>query len=270
MSDYIKGKSYYAPDGREVEYVCEASGGYMVSYIVEAEDEEPYFSEPHFERRLFSKPPQERVSQAILELEQKQREKFAELTELETSIRKAKKEYEDLIKKLSTRVPALRRIEDFIDNKITHFIVKKYSGLELVDINYLKCSEDRYSKDLKLISLFGKSDGNLLWGVNQYRDGSGLNTTIYPFCSLEEAMAEGAKMMEEKFTEWAKEKKGLRVEGLMTEYKNMKLEAPEELFVAAKQYLVDKAQEAVIKAEKELEEKRLLLKKYDRPNFAHA
>ena len=42
--------------------------------------------------------------------------------------------------------------------------------------------------DLKLISLFGKSNGDLGFRINQYRDGSGYYRTITPFATYQEAL----------------------------------------------------------------------------------
>jgi len=46
----------------------------------------------------------------------------------------------------------------------------------------------RREKDMKLLSLFGSSGGDLTWQINRYRDGSGGWTEMTPCLSYEEAI----------------------------------------------------------------------------------
>lgn len=49
--------------------------------------------------------------------------------------------------------------------------------------------ENLHFDSLRLASVFGCSDGSLVYRINQYRDGSGSNTEIHPFHNLPDAMA---------------------------------------------------------------------------------
>lgn len=52
----------------------------------------------------------------------------------------------------------------------------------------------------KLLSLFGRSDGDLEWRLNQYSDGSGCGSTVYPCTSYDQAL----DIVREWFAEKAK------------------------------------------------------------------
>lgn len=78
----------------------------------------------------------------------------------------------------------------FLSGNITHIVTyNRWGGPEIVN-----CKEpgwlnfhDKYDSGLKLLTLFGRDDGTLQWKINQYSDGSGGYTEIFPFNSYESA-----------------------------------------------------------------------------------
>ena len=74
----------------------------------------------------------------------------------------------------------------FLNGEITHLVIDqyKYSIETLVDA---VSPNDRYDDDIKLITLFGRSKGELEFRINDYSDGSGGNKTILPCGSFQEA-----------------------------------------------------------------------------------
>lgn len=95
----------------------------------------------------------------------------------------------------------LQRLHAFMAGEITHIFIDSYSP-EIVTWD----SDTPYQTDswgarlriegLKLISLFGSSDGRLDYKISQYRDGSGSNTRIVPCRSYEEALAEAQSVID--------------------------------------------------------------------------
>jgi hypothetical protein len=85
---------------------------------------------------------------------------------------------------------ALNRIEDFIDKKITHLAVFGYGAPKVATFDEAMRDFEygRFSNDIKLLCLFGKSNGDLEWRVNQYYDGSGSWKEVIPCQSEAEAL----------------------------------------------------------------------------------
>jgi hypothetical protein len=89
-------------------------------------------------------------------------------------------------------VEALKGIDDYIQGKITHFIVTPPHQPYDISIKPFseameEVSNHRYNKSLKLLTLFGDTKGQLGWKINAYSDGSGSWTNVVPCRSLEEA-----------------------------------------------------------------------------------
>lgn len=151
--------------------------------------------------------------------------KESELIKLESRYEKERKEWDCKINhlskekrlvydSLSARVKWLRNIakeprsEEFkkVINQIADFLsdsekwvfVKSYSEWFLEKYNEDGCNKimERYESDyhskrfdsMRLLSLFGKSDGNLLFKVNDYSDGSGSDKDVMFFKSKEEGL----------------------------------------------------------------------------------
>ncbi len=83
---------------------------------------------------------------------------------------------------------------NFLSGSYQWIVINDYSlkpPIPFADV--LEKLESDYSRvrydGLKLLTLFGKSDGNLEFRINHYSDGSGSNTRIFPFLSHEDAIA---------------------------------------------------------------------------------
>lgn len=59
--------------------------------------------------------------------------------------------------------------------------------LKTKDEALIDANGQRYEKELKLVTLFGDTKGNLEFRINQYMDGSGSYCECYPCLSREEA-----------------------------------------------------------------------------------
>lgn len=87
----------------------------------------------------------------------------------------------------------LQYLLDFIDGKITHYVFIRWGGIEIVEY---KNTGSEYSRDMRLLSLFGDAKGNIAWRLNQYSDGSGGNTEVIPCLSYEMALSEAQKVID--------------------------------------------------------------------------
>lgn len=95
---------------------------------------------------------------------------------------------------LTTAMDAFDRMVDLLTGKYRWMLsVSYYPRLEELDEKTL--IDRGYHGDvqgLRLVSLFGKSDGDLTWGINRYSDGSGSWETVDFFETKEEALREAA------------------------------------------------------------------------------
>jgi len=95
------------------------------------------------------------------------------------------------------KVEALDTLYKFLNDEITH-VVKTGWDYAILPFKPLLAGDHNYREDLRLISLFGSSEGNLDWRLNYYRDGSGTYEAIVPCTSLEEANEVLIKTIQEK------------------------------------------------------------------------
>jgi len=94
-------------------------------------------------------------------------------------------------KKKYAQYKALQRLDDFIDGKITHYAIipdYRYQKAHIMAFSDAKDSDETRYNRTRLLCLFGKSDGNLAWGLNHYTDWSGGSQNVIPCTSYEQAL----------------------------------------------------------------------------------
>ena len=90
-------------------------------------------------------------------------------------------------------VEALERLSDFVQGRITHYAFPNYHPeiREVIDSKNFQQDHSLRGTEieaLKLITLFGKTDGDLEFRINRWSDGSGMDTQMIPCRSREEAL----------------------------------------------------------------------------------
>ncbi len=210
---YKPGRTYYMRDGSMVEYLGQMSDKrHVACQLVEIETYDGRETVPGgivFASELFAKPPVEHRSQEVAALEAKVSELEKRKSALYANCLSAEQEIRVRLDKLK-RYAGLELLEDLIDGKITHFVVcESEYGIDLKiktaaeTIEKGGSSDDGWDKSLRLVTLFGKSNGDLQWKVNRYYDGSGSHKTIWPCRSEDEAQKTIAaiyqKMVDENF-----------------------------------------------------------------------
>ncbi len=190
-------KNAYLLNGQQVQIHEKTTKGFLVSKIYECENREPVFdNRVIFVEKVFENAPTEKLDERIknlnteidkLDEEKKQLEANKKL--FETQFKAAEEDVKKQMAKIK-QYQALKRIENFIEGKITHYVVATKWKLDLLSFEDTKAKEDwNYRQPgFKLLTLFGKTGGDLEWGLNEYKDGSGCNYTIIPCCSYEEAV----------------------------------------------------------------------------------
>lgn len=206
------GRTYYTRSGRMVEYLATSTDGHHV--VVELHEVDTYdgpstaWGKTVFETELYESPPRALYDKAIEEAEKKIRELEERRASIQTDILKQASEAQKRLDKLKT-YRGLELVEDFIDGKITHVVIDSYGddiykAVPLVQLEEAAESRYRKSEGIKLISLYGKANGDLQWMVNTYRDGSGNWANITPCLSESSAIEKRKEMLGEFLAgQWA-------------------------------------------------------------------
>lgn len=200
----------YTAQGQRCQILSELpSGKFLVAGAVGNNDydDECYFDldHPRVVDRVFDTAPVEiydkRVASLLDELGKLEERRNALRTEISTSER----QHKDRIQKLAKFQP-LQRIEDFLDGKITHYVISEgyhrdedgHYQLKISTPQQEKSGDECHSRELKLLTLYGKSDRSVEWKLNYYSDGSGSSSHFcWPCTSIEEAKALAARLFEE-------------------------------------------------------------------------
>lgn len=108
------------------------------------------------------------------------------------------KEKLSFLKKLEPNLTERQLITliNFISGDIKYVVKEGYYDVEILEYDSIITTKE-YGRfeSLKLVSVFGESNGNLHYQVNRWSDGSGHWDTIYPCKTMEEAL----NLLKEKF-----------------------------------------------------------------------
>lgn len=177
----------YLANGQEVSVVQKLKDGYLVACLYGAgEDDYRDDDNVRIVAEVFDAPLTAKFDERISDL----RQNIATLEALRESLNK---EISVITAREKSRLAKfdqheqLKQLEDFIDGRLTHFAELPNWGapkvLTLEDIR----DRDYPRKDIKLLTLFGRTNGRLDWKINQYYDGSGSWTTVVPCTSYDDA-----------------------------------------------------------------------------------
>jgi hypothetical protein len=141
---------------------------------------------------------------------------------------------------------ALERIDDFLAGKFTHIVYGDYEiKIETFDeaLMYKNNEYDKVPTEFRLLTLYGRSKGDLAWKLSYYYDGSGSSTQVYPCFSLEHAQTVARKMIEDKYNLWREDPKKHSVYSTFNSAVKLGLEIPDDVSQAVKESQIKGAQE---------------------------
>lgn len=259
---FEQGEIVYTKDGQEVEYIAALEGDHVVGAMFEREEGEPYRGEPFIVSMVYATAPTPRYEKRIVDLR-------AEIETLEDQKRTLEREKRALQegdldrKKRVMQHAAVARIDDFLLGKITHFVYHQYEYRIMTrdeTLTYKQSDYERIPTGVKLLTLFGKTNGDLEWQLWSYSDGSGNPKEVIPCFSEEEAMAVLKGKMEEAYAKWRTDPKSLYyATKAVTAAVKYGFEVPEDVANAVKEQAIkkntevrDKAKAAFDAAEAEL------------------
>lgn len=265
------GQTVFDEHGAEYEYVSALDSGHVVRQKFEAnrdgdDDEvESWLGAPTVLHRVLPThdAAKAKISAKLADIQrsiEKENERLSQLRE-ETHVMRREKEQIDKQRKADyAKHTALSRIDDFIAGKITHFVTENYEGVFLESLAAGLASTDKYDRDLKLLSLYGDSNGDLQWKINRYSDGSGgFNKDVYPFCSEEEALAFARKLVSDELADMVAGKCPMNGAGVpaalhiaVNSASRFGVEVPQQLLDAKRAADLKHAEAVVAKAQEEL------------------
>ncbi|GAM01897.1 hypothetical protein [Sphingomonas parapaucimobilis] len=137
---------------------------------------------------LFAKAPVAAIDADIAERQATLADLNARINAARSEVYTVERDAKQQIEKLAN-FPKFDRLIDYLDGKITHFVVSDYQHAALIKTwdEFAVYREDGRDKGVKLLTLFGSSNGDTEWRLNDYRDGSGINRVCQPCTSEEEA-----------------------------------------------------------------------------------
>jgi len=103
----------------------------------------------------------------------------------------------------------LKTLQAFVSGEIKYLCISKYSDLTIVPFDdAIPQREDHQRIEwLRLLSLFGRTNGDMQWRIGQYSDGSGCDEIVFPAKSLDDAVSIAQCRFDALVTEWRTAKK---------------------------------------------------------------
>lgn len=184
------GDEVFGLQGEAATYLAVAEGGHAVQLIYDQEGE-PYAGEVALWQRVFREPPVQQLHDEIARLEKRRDEVRTELYAAEDARRNIDRDSKERLERIKQH-KGLEQLDLFLAGKITHLVLcGGWSDMKIVEAKDELTEHDRYSRHnkLKLLSLFGDSNGDLAWGLSRYSDGSdGSPARVMPAVSHEHAL----------------------------------------------------------------------------------
>lgn len=189
----------YDEHGNEYRIVDVNEGQCLAWLQVLSENDETFDGELRIvqESTLHTNPPRQKINNQIVELQATLEDLRQQILARKRDLQDFENGYDDRMARLKQH-ESLRRLDDFIAGQITHYVEISYGPPTIVSFEDAKTDDATDKRDkLKLLTLFGRTNGNLEWGLNRYSDGSGPDATVFPCTSYDEAVEVAGKLFAE-------------------------------------------------------------------------
>jgi len=227
-------------------------GGYLVEPAYDCESEVRFLG---IERWLeaFEKAPTERLNIKVVELQNE----IAELQETRSQLIRTKmmaeKDLNDRIIKLKAHSDALAHIDDYLEGRITHFVIgsswkfQRLGKLNVCDLTDPKGEAFYERNERRLLCLYGKKNMDLEWRLHAYSDGSGGSYTLaFPCLSLEAAQTKLKELVQGQLDKWiANAINADAADTILVNCRTAGIKPPQQLVDAHESTLLRNAQAAV-------------------------
>lgn len=211
MSKFEPGQDVWMTNGQRAEYMALVDGKHLVRPMLRghdyyADDGEADYDFPSDDivacEKVFASAPIALVDESIARAKQELSELLDRQRTIYADLQNAKARNKELSDLLTQNV-ALERMADFIKGRFKFFLVdRSFSDPRIEPINAALAQDDRFERDQKLLTLFGKTNGDLQWRINKYSDGSGGWDDIYPCEDEEQAKVVAQRVYDAEVAEW--------------------------------------------------------------------
>lgn len=196
---FTEGQEVYDINGQVFIYAAAVNGQHAAKPVYETGDGEPFVTcDAVIVRDLFAEPPLQKRHEKMASLDAQLEEKSSELMRIKGELIHERADHAAMLKRLKQH-EALRRIDDFIEGRMTHVVTLEFSGVRIKPLSAMEKDGDRYDLGVRLMSLHGDSKGDLQWHVNRYKDDSGSWAEMWPCCSEGEALEKAAEVLAREF-----------------------------------------------------------------------
>lgn len=138
--------------------------------------------------QFFDLPPTAVLSDEVVRLEALIKERRAEINKLNREVKDAETAWAARMEGYARFSPALDRLDEFINEAITHYVVTDYGLPEIFTLEQTLCEEHHRHGQSKIFRLWAQKDRDgVKWTVSKYYDGSGSERDCVPCTSLDEA-----------------------------------------------------------------------------------
>lgn len=194
MSKIQKNQTVYDSKGVEAIYIQELSDGQHLVAVPMFDNEGECGEKTQIWRKALLEIPKPRLAEDLLSVRKAIDEKIKIRDEIHHEIHNKKIELSDIDstilkrKDILSQHKSLENLELFIQGKITHFIFINSGRYEIKEFAESMRFSDIYDRNrFKLLTLYGDSNGELEWGINEYPNDCGKLQLVYPCLSKEDA-----------------------------------------------------------------------------------
>ncbi len=258
------GDCVYLEDGAECRLAAIMPKAYCVEPLYRYDEcGEPDYGDPVIVYKVFENPPDLVINKQIENKNQELQKLVEEIDKHKNQLR----EYAEAEKKMLAckgKYLALNRICDFLDGKLTHYVKVLYTNRIVITTPQEEIcasgdssgygSEKVY--DIKLLTLFGKSNGDLSWRLNQYKDGSGCSYEVYPCFSYEEALELATQkimhLLETYYKEYLKNNRCHIPSDIINSAKNLNIKIPDKISELVEEYRKNNIRDDIVKLSEQL------------------
>lgn len=201
----------YTTDGRKVLVVGKLNNQETIvqEIFVAANGAEIPSGENFVVKSLHDEPVKSWQEMRIAEIEEAFHRLSKQLDEHATCVNKANRLAQEKAKALTAFASnaasdQLKTLEAFVAGEITHIVAgHEYGAPRIREFSAeLAGQSDCDRSNIKLLSLFGRTDGNMEWRLHQYSDHSGSATTVIPANGYADAVAIVQGMYDARVEAW--------------------------------------------------------------------
>ena len=186
------GDTVYTPSGSEVVLVSVEHDGYVVRPFLgtgNAEMGEDDLGDPELVRKVYARPPAERLAESAAQAQ-------AAAEEARAAVNAARNELREVAsmlaahRKMLTAHPDLQPLVEYMEGRITHVATINYTTIKIQSVYDATAAGREFRKEFRLLSLYGGNTGpngcedrysegsrSIDWRMAAYSDGSGNSFT---------------------------------------------------------------------------------------------